>query len=126
MEFMAKDVVSRVIQKCSLLLIQEPAALVGVEEQLKFIEKDLKSTRIHGHYSFIKVLMEIAYDVEDVMDDLILKQAVQEKKKGFLRRFVLSHTLHFLHLTRVFFLGIYCIFESLLEIYFGGITWIRS
>ncbi|RVW92003.1 hypothetical protein CK203_030194 [Vitis vinifera] len=86
LEFMAKDVVSRVIQKCSLLLIQEPAALVGVEEQLQFIEKDLRSTRIHGHYSFIKVLMEIAYDVEDVMDDLILKQAVQEKKKGFLRR----------------------------------------
>ncbi|KAL6342536.1 hypothetical protein AAG906_012385 [Vitis piasezkii] len=86
LEFMAKDVVSRVIQKRSLLLIQEPAALVVVEEQLQFIEKDLRSTRIHGHYSFIKELMEIAYDVEDVIDDLILKQAVQEKKKGFLRR----------------------------------------
>ena len=51
LEFMAKDVVSRVIQKRSLLLIQEPAALVGVEEQLQFIEKESKSTRIHDQYS---------------------------------------------------------------------------
>ena len=39
LEFMAKDVVSRVIEKLSLLLIQEPATLVGVEEQLQFIER---------------------------------------------------------------------------------------
>ena len=51
MEFMAKDVVSWVIQKRSLLLIQEPAALVVVEEQLQFIEKESKSTRIHDQYS---------------------------------------------------------------------------
>ena len=83
LEFMAKDVVSRVIQKCSLLLIQEPAALVGVEEQLQFIEKDLKSTRIHGHYSFIKVLMEIAYDVEDVLMTLYSKKQYRKRKGDF-------------------------------------------
>ena len=98
MEFMAKDVVSRVIEKLSLLLIQEPAALVGVEEQLQFIEKELRSTRIHGHYSFVKELMQIAYNVEDVMDDLILKQAARERKRGFLRRFVLFITRSFINI----------------------------
>ena len=98
LEFMAKDVVSRVIEKLSLLLIQEPAALVGVEEQLQFIEKELRSTRIHGHYSFVKELMQIAYNVEDVMDDLILKQAARERKRGFLRRFVLFITRSFINI----------------------------
>ena len=40
--------------------------------------------------------MGIAYDVENVMDDLILKQAAQERKRGFLRRFVLFIT-RFIH-----------------------------
>ena len=56
------------------------------------------------------------------MDDLMLKQAVQERKKGFLRRFVLSQTLNFILLAGVF-LSLYCSFKSLLEIYVGGIRW---
>ena len=83
MEFMAKDVVSRVIEKRSFLLIQEPAALGVVEEQLQFIEKDLRSTRTHGHYSFIKKLMEIAYDVEDVLMTLYSKKQYRKRKGDF-------------------------------------------
>ena len=67
---MARSIIGRVLEKLSVLLLREPAPLVGVEEQLQWIHREL-STKIR--FGFTEELIDVAYDVEDVIDLLIEK-----------------------------------------------------
>ncbi|RVW34248.1 putative disease resistance protein [Vitis vinifera] len=55
----------QVIEKLSVLLVRDPWAVVGVEDQLQWVEGELK--RAGAHYELAEELIDVAYDVEDVI-----------------------------------------------------------
>ena len=81
-EGMPMRVVSRVVEKLLSLLHQEPAALVGVEEEVEWIETEMIGTTGYGKsHEFTVELVEFAYDFEGAIDNLLLKSAAQESRK---------------------------------------------
>ena len=86
MKCMAERVVSRIIEKLSVLLVRDPWAVVGVEDQLQWVEGELK--RAGAHYELAEELIDVAYDVEDVIDDLILKSVAQAGSRGALENVI--------------------------------------
>eukprot|EP00261_Vitis_vinifera_P019973 XP_010650658.1 PREDICTED: disease resistance protein RGA2-like [Vitis vinifera] len=78
---LAKIVLSRVIEKLYVVRIQEPAVLVGVEEDVQWIQRKLMRVRVKPEYS-PEELMDVAYDLEDVIDDLILRSAGKQSRIG--------------------------------------------
>ena len=63
-------VLSRVIEKLYVLRIQEPSVFVGVEEDIEWIQRELMKTREKYYCYSPEELMDVAYDFEDVIDDL--------------------------------------------------------
>ena len=81
----------RVLEKLYVLLIQEPKILVGVEEQVQRIQRKLISAR----YDLTEEsLMDIAYDFEDVIDDLLIRSAAKQRRKGHWKRWILLIRIH--------------------------------
>ena len=78
---LVKMVLSRVIEKLYVVRIQEPAVLVGVEEDVQWIQRKLMRVRVKPKYS-PEELMDVAYDLEDVIDDLILRSAGKQRRIG--------------------------------------------
>ncbi|WJZ88175.1 hypothetical protein VitviT2T_007503 [Vitis vinifera] len=78
---LVKIVLSRVIEKLYVVRIQEPAVLVGVEEDVQWIQRKLMRVRVKPKYS-PEELMDVAYDLEDVIDDLILRSAGKQRGIG--------------------------------------------
>ena len=85
---MAQSIIGRVLEKLFVLLLREPAPLVGVEEQFQWIHREL-STGTESRFGFTEELIDVAYDVEDVIDLLILKAAAQGRRRGILEGFIL-------------------------------------
>ena len=81
-EGMPMSVVSRVVEKLLALLHHEPAALVGVEEEVEGIERELRGAGYGGGHEFAVELVDVAYDVEDAIDNLIFKSAAQQSRRG--------------------------------------------
>ncbi|KAL6342401.1 hypothetical protein AAG906_009074 [Vitis piasezkii] len=77
---LVKIVLSRVIE-LYVVRIQEPAVLVGVEEDVQWIQRKLMRVRVKPEYS-PEELMDVAYDLEDVIDDLILRSAGKQSRIG--------------------------------------------
>ncbi|KAJ9701553.1 hypothetical protein PVL29_006776 [Vitis rotundifolia] len=75
----AELAVWRVIEKLNVVLIQEPAVLVGVEEEVQWIQKKLRRLGVIYGYDFTEELMDVAYDFEDVIDDLVLRAAAKPR-----------------------------------------------
>ena len=90
-----KIVLSRVIEKLYVLRIQEPAVFAGVEEDIECIQRKLMEARVR-HYSYSsEELMEVAYDFEDVIDDLIiLRSAPKQNKVGNWERCLVLIGIH--------------------------------
>ena len=90
-----KIVLSRVIEKLYVLRIQEPDVFVRVEEDIEWIQIELMNTRIKPDQYAPKELMEVAYDFEDVIDDLImLRSSSQQRRIGILGRCLLFIRIH--------------------------------
>ena len=70
---MAKVILSWVAQKLSVLVIQESGPLNGLEEKVNSIYLELGSSLREP--SELEEFRGIAYDIEDVIDDLTLKSA---------------------------------------------------
>ncbi|KAL6347408.1 hypothetical protein AAG906_018618 [Vitis piasezkii] len=88
-----KIVLSRVIKKLCVVWIQEPAVFVGVEEEVQWIQRELMHTRLK--YSYVpEQLMDVVYDFEDVIDDLILRSAAKQRRKGNWERCLLLIRIH--------------------------------
>ncbi|RVW91996.1 Disease resistance protein RPM1 [Vitis vinifera] len=68
-KWVAELAVWRVIEKLNVVLIEEPAVLVGVEE-VQWIQKKLMRLGVIYGYDFTEELMDVAYDFKDVIDDL--------------------------------------------------------
>lgn len=85
--FMAENVLQRLLEKLSALVLREPASLVGVEEQLQWIHGELNNGEFR--YGLTDELIDVAYDIEDVIDLLILKSATQGRRRGILDGFLL-------------------------------------
>ena len=81
-EGMPMSVVSRVVEKLLALLHHEPAVLVGVEEEVEGIERELRGAGYGGGHEFAVELVDVAYDVEDAIDNLIFKSAAQQSRRG--------------------------------------------
>lgn len=82
---------SRVLEKLYVLLIQEPIILVGVEEQVQWIQCKLISAR----YDLTEEsLMDIANDFEDVIDDLLIKSVAKQRRRGHWERWILLIRIH--------------------------------
>ena len=77
---MAKVILSWVAQKLSVLLIQEPAILKGLEEEINSICLELGS--LLREPSLLEEFRDIAYDIEDVIDNLTLKSAATRRSRG--------------------------------------------
>ena len=90
---LAKIVLSRVIEKLYVVRIQEPAVLVGVEEEVQWIQRELMGARVKYSYA-PEELMDVAYDFEDVIDDLILRSAAKQRGIGNWERCLLSIRIH--------------------------------
>ncbi|KAJ9701550.1 hypothetical protein PVL29_006773 [Vitis rotundifolia] len=90
---LAKIVLSRVIEKLYVVRIQEPAVLVGVEEEVQWIQKESMGTRIKYSYA-PEELMDVAYDFKDVIDDLILRSAAKQRGIGNWERCLLLIRIH--------------------------------
>ena len=85
-----KIVLSRVIEKLYVLRIQEPAVFVGVEEDIEWIQRELMNARVRCNSYSPEESMEVAYDFEDVIDDLIiLRSAAKQRRVGNWERCVL-------------------------------------
>ncbi|XP_034686750.1 putative inactive disease susceptibility protein LOV1 [Vitis riparia] len=90
---LVKLVLPRVIEKLCVVWIQEPAVFVGVEEEVQWIQRELMHARLK--YSYVpKQLMDVAYDFEDVIDDLILRSAAKQRRKGNWERCLLLIRIH--------------------------------
>ena len=84
-----KTVLSRVIEKLYVLRIQEPAVFVGVEEDIECIQRELMNARVKYCSYSPEELMDVAYDFEDMIDDLILRSAAKQRRVGNWERCVL-------------------------------------
>ena len=90
-----KIVLSRVIEKLYVLQIQEPAVFVGVEEDMEWIQRELMNARVRYYSYSPEELMEVAYDFEDVIDDLIiLRSAPKQSKVGNWERCLVLIGIH--------------------------------
>ncbi|WJZ88183.1 hypothetical protein VitviT2T_007511 [Vitis vinifera] len=90
---LVKIVLSRVIEKPSVVRIQEPAVFAGVEEEVQWIQRELMHARLT--YSYVpEQLMDVAYDFEDVIDDLILRSAAKQRRIGNWKRWLLLIRIH--------------------------------
>ena len=75
-------VLSRVIEKLYVFQIQEPSVFVGVEEDIEWIQKKIMNARVEYYSYSSEELMDVAYDFEDVIDDLILRSASKLRRIG--------------------------------------------
>ena len=89
-----KIVLSRVIEKLYILQIQEPSIFVGVEEDIEWIQRELMNTREKYYCYSPEELMDVAYDFEDVIDDLILRSASKLRRIGNWKRCLLLIRIH--------------------------------
>ena len=74
-----------VAEKLHVLLIQEPGLLSGIEEDVKFINLEMiECVRSFRKFVFevTEPLRDIAYDVEDFIEELTLKSAATKKRSG--------------------------------------------
>ncbi|RVW27225.1 putative disease resistance RPP13-like protein 2 [Vitis vinifera] len=85
----AASILSRVTERLSLLVVREPAVLIGVAEPIEWIELQLRTWAPDHLCYFTEKLVDIAYDVEDIIEDLIFKVAVQGRRGGVLEQLVL-------------------------------------
>ncbi|KAJ9701568.1 hypothetical protein PVL29_006797 [Vitis rotundifolia] len=53
------------MEKLNVVLIQEPVVLVGVEEEVQWIQRKLMRLGVIHGYDFIEELMDVAYNFED-------------------------------------------------------------
>ncbi|KAJ9701621.1 hypothetical protein PVL29_006829 [Vitis rotundifolia] len=83
-EDMFKSVESRVVDKLLALLHHQPTALLGVEEEVDWIERELRGTGDGGGFQFTEELVDVAYDLEDVIDNLLLKSEAEASGRGSL------------------------------------------
>ncbi|KAJ9701579.1 hypothetical protein PVL29_006802 [Vitis rotundifolia] len=90
---LVKIVLSRVIEKLCVVWIQEPAVFVGVEEELQWIQRELMDARVKDSYA-PEELMDVAYDFEDVIDDLILRSPAKQRSIENSERCLLSIRIH--------------------------------
>uniref|UniRef100_A0A199UAP6 NB-ARC domain-containing protein n=2 Tax=Manihot esculenta TaxID=3983 RepID=A0A199UAP6_MANES len=83
---MARKIVSSVLGKISNLLIQESDSLLGVEDQIQCIETQLrKDADMSVNFSDKKAFKETVYDLEDVIDQLIIKSAQRRIRYACIR-----------------------------------------
>lgn len=86
----AASILSRATDKLSHLLLREPAVFDGMAEEIEWIHWELKNWAPDHFCYFSEKLVDIAYDVEDIIDQLSLKvAAAQGRRRGILRRLVL-------------------------------------
>eukprot|EP00261_Vitis_vinifera_P019938 XP_010650613.1 PREDICTED: putative disease resistance RPP13-like protein 2 [Vitis vinifera] len=85
----AASILSRVTERLSLLVVREPAVLIGVAEPIEWIEWQLRTWAPDHLCYFTEKLVDIAYAIEDIIDDLIFKVAVQGRRRGVLEQLVL-------------------------------------
>ncbi|XP_059593146.1 toMV resistance protein Tm-2(2)-like isoform X2 [Vitis vinifera] len=90
----AELAVSRVMEKLNVVLIQEPGVLVGVEEEVQWIQRKLMRLGVIHGYDFTEELMDVAYDFEDVIDDLVLRSAAKQRSGGNWERCILVIRIH--------------------------------
>ena len=72
-------VASRTIEKLTALIVQEHVVLIGAEEQLQWIQKELRRIVVLRH--FTEEAVDVAYDVEDFIDCIILISASQARSE---------------------------------------------
>ncbi|OAY51870.1 probable disease resistance protein At1g58602 [Manihot esculenta] len=77
--------------KLSNLMLHDSVSLLGLEDQLECIDSKLREIVHLGHLNWSKSLKEIAYDIEEVVDVLVIK-ASQKIGAGILMRCVLAFT----------------------------------
>ena len=87
-------VLSRVIEKLYVFQIQEPSVFVGVEEDIEWIQKKIMNARVEYYSYSSEELMDVAYDFEDVIDDLILRSASKLRRIGNWKRCLLLIRIH--------------------------------
>ncbi|XP_058004337.1 disease resistance protein RPP8-like [Hevea brasiliensis] len=96
---MARQIVLSVLGKIANLLVQESDSLLGVEDQIHCIETELRRKvdrcdNLIGRRGFVETI----YDLEDVIDELIIKSAQRSNRDAsFL------YVLAFVHLPMCFF-----------------------
>ena len=76
-----KILLSRVIEKLYVLRIPEPAVFTGVEEDIEWIQRELMNARVRCYSYSPEELMEVAYDFEDVIDDVITLGSTPKQSK---------------------------------------------
>ena len=87
-------VLSRVIEKLYVLHIQEPSVFVGVEEDIEWIQRELMKTQEKYYRYSPEELMDVAYDFEDVIDDLILRSVSKLRRIGNWKRCLMLIRIH--------------------------------
>ena len=90
---LVKIVLLRVIEKLYVLRIQEPSVFVGVEQDVEWIQKKMMDARVKYSYS-PEELTDVAYDFEDVIDDLILRSASKKNRGRNWERCLLLIRIH--------------------------------
>ncbi|KAJ9701570.1 hypothetical protein PVL29_006793 [Vitis rotundifolia] len=90
---LAKIVLSRFIEKLYVVRIQEPTVLVGVEDDVIWIQRKLMRARVEPEYS-PEELTDVAYDFEDVIDDLMLRSPAKQRRIGNWERCLLIIRIH--------------------------------
>ncbi|RVW69500.1 putative disease resistance RPP13-like protein 2 [Vitis vinifera] len=88
-----KIVLLRVIKKLYVVCIQEPTVLVGVEEDVIWIQRKLMRARVELEYS-PEELTDVAYDFEDVIDDLLLRSPTKQRRIRNWKRCLLIIRIH--------------------------------
>ena len=88
-ESMLESRLSMVAEKLHVLLIQEPGLLSGIEEYVKFIYLEMIKC-VRSFRSFVgdvtEPLRDIAYDVEDFIEELTLKSAATKKRSRWVHK----------------------------------------
>ena len=89
---MTESVALRAIEKLTALVVQEPVALIGAEEQLQWIQKQLRQIIVLHH--FREEAVDVAYDVEDFIDYIILISTSQARSEEDVIDFDDNQQLH--------------------------------
>ena len=76
-EDIRKRVVSRVADKLFDLLLQQPTSLLGVEDDVYWIERELKGTGNEADFEFTEELVDVACDLEVAIDSLLLNSEAE-------------------------------------------------
>ena len=85
-EDIRKRVVSRVADKLFDLLLQQPTSLLGVEDDVYWIERELKGTGNEGDFEFTEELVDVACDLEVAIDSLLLNSEAEASGRRRRRR----------------------------------------